>query len=61
MAKPKKKEPMYTTKGGVRTPEPSMLGTGMAAKAGRTLKNKRKQQECTALGGKWVNGQCEFF
>lgn len=43
--------------------EPYMLGTGMARKAGEALKGRAQQlakQECIAVGGRWVNGQCIY-
>jgi hypothetical protein len=54
---------MATTKkkSAKRKPKPQALGSGMAYKAGKTLKGRAKQikrQECRATGGKWKDGRC---
>lgn len=48
---------------GVRRPSPEMLGTGMAYGAGKAIQGRGQQlakQECIAVGGKWVNGKCQY-
>lgn len=53
----KKKMPK---KKGARKPKPEMLGTGLAYKAGKALKNRKAQIECQTNGGRWVNGKCIY-
>jgi hypothetical protein len=44
-----------------RKATPAMLGTGLAAKAGKALtKKSRQKKECKAMGGSWVNGKCQY-
>ena len=53
-----KKAPKPKGKG---TLKPKNLGSGLAAKAGKSLtKSSRMQRECKAMGGKWKGGKCSY-